>query len=86
MLDIFTKKSISIFTLTVFFAIWVSKWNQNEKMRDYWDKIPRFNESVVDFDIPNPRDQRMLFETVNEIVSPVPTKVSGKIPDWLKGM
>ena len=75
-----------IFILTIFFGIWISNWNQKLLMRDYWEKIPRFNESVVDFDIPNPREQRILFKTVNEIVSPVPAKVSGKIPDWLKGM
>ena len=33
----------------------------------------------------HPREQSILFKTVNEITTPVPAKASGKIPSWLKG-
>ena len=49
------KKSLLIFTATIFLAIWISKWNVQPKQRDYWNKIPRFVEADVEFDTPNPR-------------------------------
>ena len=55
MLEILQKKSLLIFGLTIFFAFWASKWNEQPKHRDYWNKIPRFVEATVDFDTPNPR-------------------------------
>ena len=33
----------------------------------------------------HPREQSILFKTVNEITAPVPAKASGKVPSWLKG-
>ena len=33
----------------------------------------------------HPREQSILFKTVDEITTPVPAKASGKIPSWLKG-
>ena len=33
----------------------------------------------------HPREQSILFKTVDEITTPVLAKASGKIPSWLKG-
>ena len=55
MFEILQKKSLLIFASTIFLAFWASKWNEQPKHRDYWNKIPRFVEAIVDFDTPNPR-------------------------------
>jgi hypothetical protein len=55
MFEIVQKKSLLIFTTTIFLAIWISKWNVQPKQRDYCNKIPRFVEANVEFDTPNPR-------------------------------
>ena len=85
MIGVYEKKPFFILTFIIFLAIWASKWNEQIPQRDYWNKVPRFIETNVDFHTPNPRDQSVLFKTVSEIISPMPAKVTGKVPDWLEG-
>jgi hypothetical protein len=35
--------------------------------------------------MPNPREQSILYQSVEEIVNPIQAEPSGKIPTWLRG-
>ena len=53
--------------------------------RDYWQKVPRFENVLPNFETPQPVEQSILYKTAEEIVDPVLAQSSGKIPNWLKG-
>ena len=77
------KKSILFLVLAIILGVWISK--RNVTKREYWEKLPRFDDVNVDFDTPHPMDQSILYKSVEEIVDPIAGKKSGKIPEWLKG-
>ena len=77
------SKSTLVLGLAIILGVWLSR--KSPKERDYWKKLPRFNDVLPNFDTPQPIEQSMLFKTAEEIVDPLLAQSSGKIPKWLKG-
>ena len=75
------KKSKYVFA--VLLGVWVSR--KGTKERDYWQKVPRFENVLPNFETPQAVEQSILYKTAEEIVDPVLAQSSGKIPNWLKG-
>ena len=82
MFGLSTKSSL-VLGLAIILGVWVSR--KGPSQRDYWEKLPRFNDVLPNFKTPQPMDQSLLFKTANEIVDPILAQPSGKIPKWLKG-
>ena len=77
-----TKSSL-VLGLAVILGVWISK--KGPAQREYWNKVPRFNDVVPNFKTPQPTEQSILFQSGDEIVDPILAKSTGKIPKWLKG-
>ena len=52
----------------------------------YWHQVERWKEEEIDFLVPNPMDQGMLYRSVKEVEEPLEVAGEGKaLPDWLAG-
>ena len=77
-------KSCVVLSLALTLCIWDTKWQVKAKP-DYWNILPRFVEANISRNIPNPREQSILYQTVDEISPPIKADPLGNIPEWLKG-
>ena len=78
-------KSCVVLSLAITLCIWDTKWLVKAKP-DYWNLLPRFIEANITYNIPKPREQSILYQTVEEITTPITVKATGNIPEWLKGI
>jgi hypothetical protein len=77
-------KSCLVLSLAITLCVWDTKWQVKAKP-DYWHLLPRFVEANVSRNMPNPREQSILYQSVDEIITPIQAEPSGKIPTWLRG-
>jgi len=76
------KKAVLVLVIAIALGY---RYNRSIKLESYRDNLRKWADPKVNFKIPYPIDQSMLYRTASEIIDPIASEPSGTIPEWLSG-